>query len=80
MQTAVELLIELLAHNNILDHKKLSSNERLYNLYKRLVEQAKEMERQQIERAWDEKCIEGSISFEIDNRTSEEYYNDTYKK
>lgn len=46
-QSVVEWLISILAHNDILDHKTLSSDERLYNLYKRLVEQAKEMENKQ---------------------------------
>ncbi len=44
-QTAVEWLINVFAHNDILDHKVLSSDARLYNLYIRLVEQAKEMEK-----------------------------------
>lgn len=45
--TAVEWLISVLAHNDILDHKALSNNERLYNLYKRLVEKGKQMEAEQ---------------------------------
>lgn len=48
MQTAVQQLIELLAHNNILDHKALSSNKRLYDLYLRLKAQAEAKEKQQI--------------------------------
>lgn len=48
-QTAVEQLIELLAHNDIIDHKALNSNERLYKLYIILVKQAKQMEERQTE-------------------------------
>ena len=56
-QTAVDWLISVLAHNDILDHKALSSNERLYNLYKRLVKQAKEREKQRRKKNHDKQIM-----------------------
>jgi len=47
-QTALQWFISVLSHNDILDHKKVSSNKQLYNLYLRLKEQALEMEREQM--------------------------------
>lgn len=76
-QTAVEWLISVLAHNDILDHKALSSNERLYNLYKRLKEQAKEMEKQQIVDSFD--CDGEPKIGEVWISNGEQYYNETYK-
>jgi hypothetical protein len=49
---SIEWFISVLAHNDILDHKKVSSNKQLYNLYLRLKEQAKEMHKQEIIDAW----------------------------
>ena len=51
---SIEWFISVLAHNDILDHKKVSSNKQLYNLYLRLKEQAKEMHKQEIIDAYNE--------------------------
>ena len=62
-QTAVEWLIE--------DLTRLGHN---FKLYKKEIEQAKEMEKQQINKA----CYDGYYQEELyDIR---EYYNETYKK
>ena len=72
-QTAVEWFISVLSHNDILDHKKVSSNKQLYNLYLRLKEQALEMEREQITDSY----IEGhSIYGESTN--AEQHYTETF--
>ena len=46
-QTAVEWFFEVLAHNDIIDHKKLCDDENLYNLLYSLKNQAKQMEEDQ---------------------------------
>jgi hypothetical protein len=79
-QTAVEWLISVLAHNDILDHNKVSSNKQLYNLYQRLKDQAKAMEREQIELAFDE-GLEYEYEYHINGYPRIEpstYYNETY--
>jgi hypothetical protein len=46
----------------------------------KVFEEAKEMEKQQIVDCWNKKCkIDGVLTF-TDNRTGEEYYNETFKK
>lgn len=80
--TSIEWLISRLAHNDILDHKKLSENKQLYNLYQRLKQQAEEMHRTEIMIAYDD----GSLAdlryphpdYSIEN--GEQYYKETFKK
>ncbi len=68
-QTAVEWLINKLDGEN-----HLSINE-----INRVVEQAKEMEKEQIKDAWNTRSkIDGVITF-TDNRTAKQYYNETFK-
>ncbi len=74
-QTALQWFISVLSHNDILDHKKVSSNKQLYNLYLRLKEQALEMEREQIEDAHEIGYINGGNHKSVNG---EQYYNETY--
>lgn len=46
-QTAIEWFFEVLAHNNIIDHKSLCDDKNLYNLLYSLKNQAKQMEAEQ---------------------------------
>lgn len=66
-QTAVEWLVDRLLISGLL---RLTKDE--HSLYKNLKEQAKEMERQQLEDAFREGGIYVSTSIE-------QYYNETYK-
>jgi len=62
-QTAVEWLIEMFNITNVkLSHHTL------------IIEQAKEMEKEQIKNAWLNSLTKG------DYNSSEEYYNETFKK
>jgi len=68
-QTAVEWLIEQIESYEI---KTDIFNSMFFNVPKRMIEQAKAMEKEQIENAY-EKGAEESWD-------SEKYYNETYKK
>jgi hypothetical protein len=47
--------------------------------YKMIVEKAKEMEKEQIINTWNTRAkIDGILTF-TDNRTAEQYYNETFK-
>lgn len=79
-QTALQWFISVLSHNDILDHKKVSSNKQLYNLYLRLKEQALEMEREQIIEANADGQYLNSVSLtkRMCLNNAECYYNETY--
>lgn len=72
--TAVEWFFEVLAHNDIIDHKKLCDNENLYNLLYSLKNQAKQIEKEQISQGYMSGLIDGM------NQQPKEYYNETYGK
>jgi hypothetical protein len=80
-QTAVEWLISVLAHNDILDHNKVSSNKQLYNLYQRLKDQAKAMEKEQHCTTYInamKECMINPLGDELYLEDAKEYYNETY--
>jgi hypothetical protein len=80
-QTAVEWFFEVLAHNDIIDHKKLCDDENLYNLLYSLKNQAKQMEKEQIMKAVDRGFDEGcKFPEDITLKDAEQYYNETYGK
>ena len=70
-QTAVEFLVKSLKD---FPHIKHSQS------FKDLVEQAKAMEKEQIEDAWDKRCSHGVVSqtWHIETKNGEQYYNETY--
>jgi len=71
-QTAVEWLVEELS----LKSKALKI---MLNAHKEIVEQAKAMEKEQIIEAWNIRAkIDGVLTY-TDNRTAEQYYNETYE-
>jgi hypothetical protein len=55
---------------------KLGTNDLLDDLYK----QAKAMEKEQIEDAWDKRCSHGVVSqtWHIETKNGKQYYNETY--
>jgi hypothetical protein len=67
-QTAVEWLIEQLF---------FSDQSQTLNQY---IEQAKAMEKEQIEDAWDKRCSHGVVSqtWHIETKNGEQYYNEIY--
>jgi len=81
-QTAVEWFFEVLAHNDIIDNKKLCDDENLYNLLYSLKNQAKQMEKEQLVKAWDDGDYAYFYSKETgrDFDNGEEYYNETFGK
>lgn len=83
--TSIEWLISRLSHNDILDHESLVNREYLYKLYKRLLEQAKEMHKKEIMTAYSDGlgngqavgegfCTLGKVYDE------NEYYQETFKQ
>ena len=80
--TSIEWLISRLAINNILDHKKLSEDKRMYNLYLRLKAQAKEMHKQEILQTSKDSYISGYIDnqckFDDSMKFPNEYYEETF--
>jgi hydroxylamine reductase (hybrid-cluster protein) len=74
-QTAVEWLL-----NNLLSTELLRLTKDEHHLYKELKEQAKAMEKEQIEEAWDKRCSHGVVSqtWHIERKNAEQYYNETY--
>jgi hypothetical protein len=80
--TAVEWFFEVLAHNDIIDNKKLCDDENLYNLLYSLKNQAKQMEKEQLVKAWDDGDYAYFYSKETgrDFDNGEEYYNETFGK
>jgi hypothetical protein len=75
--TSIEWLISVLAHNDILDHKKVSINKQLYKLYLRLKDQAKEMHKQEIIDAYQDGWKAGDHGSDC---WEELYYNEYLKK
>ena len=69
MQTSVEWLVEQIKNNvhNTIEEFEL------------IVEQAKEMEKEQIMTAFTQGDIFGADFFDRVNRTAEQYYNETFK-
>jgi hypothetical protein len=51
-----------------------------FSHHEREINQAKAMERQQIEDAWDKRCSHGVVSqtWHIERKNGEQYYNETY--
>ena len=47
-----------------------------------VIEQAKQMEKEQIVNAWDKRCRKGTFisGWHIETQDGEQYYNETYKK
>ena len=77
--TAVEWFFEVLAHNDIIDHKRLCVDENLYNLLYSLKNQAKQMEKEQIIKAY----VEGINLVPCDLNSTDEldaekYYHKTF--
>jgi len=71
-----QLAVEWLLDNLI--SEPYSEEDFKYN--KECWDKAREMEKQQIIDAWNKKCkIDGVLTF-TDNRTDEEYYNETFKQ
>jgi cation transport regulator ChaC len=68
MQTAVNWMIEELIKKHV---------GKVGNEYVEIFEQAKEMEKQQITDAWDSR---NQDVIKSDGKTSEQYYNETFKK
>ena len=75
--TAVEWLFEVLAHNDIIDHKKLCDDENLYNLLYSLKNQAKQIEKEQIVKAHKEGNKYNGWALQHEH---EQYYKETYGK
>jgi hypothetical protein len=76
-QTAVEWFFEVLAHNDIIDHKKLCDDENLYNLLYSLKNQAKQIEKEQIVKAHKEGNKYNGWALQHEH---EQYYKETYGK
>ncbi len=75
-QTAVNWFFEVLAHNDIVDHKKLCDDENLYNLLYSLKNQAQQKEKVQSKFFFD--C---GRQYQLTGEgTFTEAYNDTYGK
>ena len=72
-QTAVEFLAKSLKD---FPHIKHSQS------FKDLVNQAKAIEKEQIEDAWDKRCSHGVVSqtWHIERKNGEQYYDETYRK
>ena len=72
--SSIEWFISVLSHNDIFDHKKLSSNKKLYDLYQRLKEQAKEMHKQELFEYW-----QGGINCtEVGGKSFDQYYQEIF--
>jgi hypothetical protein len=69
-QTAVEWFEDQVGHNSLMGLKEFNE----------IFEKAKEMEKEQIMDAWNERAgFDGGVLFYTDNRTAEQYYNETFK-
>ena len=82
-QSSIEWWIQVSAHNNILDHKALSSDKRLYDLYLRLKTEAKQMHKKEIIKILNKReDYLGTQPSVFDYLTNEEwfeqYYQETY--
>ena len=75
-QTAVQWLVEQLTYENGFDARLTSFNGD--SNVSEIVEQAKQMEKEQIMEAWDDGCYQSSDFPKTSD--SEKYYNETYKQ
>lgn len=66
--TAVEWLVDQLFSDNV-----------IFGVSKELFDQAKEMEKEQIIKAWNTRSKIDSVLTYTDNRTAEQYYTETYE-
>ena len=79
--TAVEWFFEMLAHNNILNHKLLCDNKPLTELVYKLKNEAKQREEQNICMAWTDGHALGKNGLVVvDYSNAKEYYNKNHKK
>lgn len=79
--TAVEWFFEVLAHNDIIDHKRLCDDENLYNLLYSLKNQAKQIEETQIRMAWTDGNMLGKNGLAVETYDdSKGYYSKNYGK
>ena len=75
-QTAVSWLIK-----ELYEYEQQSGNSLTFAQMKPLLEQAKEMEKQQIKNAWFDSTIQFDNSAEMTYKKDfEQYYNETFKK
>lgn len=82
-QTSIDWLVSVLAHNDIIDHKLLSTREDKYKLYKRLVEQAKKMHKEEHGKTWDDSLDNFKARGMNEMRAYsdfDDYYNETFKQ
>ena len=72
-QTAVEWLIQNIVEDQTIKAKSMSEWTMVYA-------QAKAMEKEQIEDAWNKRCSHGVVSqtWHIETKNGEQYYNETY--
>jgi hypothetical protein len=72
-QTAIDWLVEQV---------KSKENQKSFSILQwlKIIEKAKEMEKEQIEDAWDKRCSHGVVSqtWHIERKNGEQYYNETY--
>jgi hypothetical protein len=72
-QTAIDWLVEQV---------KSKENQKSFSILQwlKIIEKAKEMEKEQIEDAWDKRCSYGVVSqtWHIETKNGEQYYNETY--
>jgi hypothetical protein len=79
-QTAIDWLFEQI----IAPYANIEKKENLFvltpTMSKELFEKAKEMEKEQIEDAWNKRCYHGVVSqaWHIETKNGEQYYNETY--
>ncbi len=79
--TAVEWFFEMLAHNNILNHKLLCDHTELTELLYKLKNEAKQREEQNIRMAWTDGHSLGQNGLVVvDYSNSKEYYDKHYKR
>ena len=79
--TAVEWFFEVLAHNDIIDHKRLCDDQNLYNLLYSLKNQAKQMEWEQIKVSYGVGHNDGCAYMtnnKPDFEDQEQYHNETF--
>ena len=76
-QTSVEWLVEQV--EQISNNKNLSKQESI-DLYNKAIEQAKEIEKQELVEAYKEGCFDSILDEKTDKIRAEQYYNETFKK
>jgi len=80
MSTAVEWLVDYLTNIKELPFIRQDLNINEQNILKDIIDQAKEMEKEQIIDAWNNRAQFDGVLTYTDNRTAEDYYNETFKK